>query len=163
MLPGNESVTASSTQREYQVSILTEFFKGSETQMGIFAPRGYVIALFPDLAAAAKAERNLLNGGFPPDEVVAVPGEDVVHLIKEEASHSGVGTFLMQGLSRMFETEEVYADHDFKLASQGAGFLAVHAASDAKKHQAWKLIEPANPIVARHYSLLGVEHFKGET
>ena len=145
------------------MSVLAEFFKGSETQMGIFAPRGYVIALFPDLPAAAKAERSLLDAGFPPDEVIAVPGEDVVRLVKEEASHSGVGTALMQGLSRMFETEEVYADHDFKLASQGAGFLAVHAASDAKKHQAWKLIEPASPIVARHYSLMGVEHFKGET
>ncbi len=145
------------------MSVLAEFFKGSETQMGIFAPQGYVVALFPDLAAAMKAERNLLDGGFRADEVIAVPGEDVVKLVKEEASHAGVGTLVMQGLSRMFETEEVYADHDFKLASRGAGFLAVHAASDAKKHEAWKLIEPANPIVARHYSLMGVEHFKGET
>ena len=145
------------------MSVLAEFFKGSEKQMGIFAPRGYVVALFPDLHAAEKAERNLRDAGFREDEVIAVAGEDVVSLVKEEASHSGVGTFLMQGLSRMFETEEVYADHDFKLASRGAGFLAVHAASDAKKHEAWKLIEPADPIVARHYSMLGVEHFKGET
>ena len=145
------------------MSQLAQFFKGSETQMGIFAPRGYVIALFPDLSAAAKAKRNLLDAGFPPDEVIAVAGEDVVTLVKEHAGHSGAGTFLMQGLSRMFETEEVYADHDFKLASKGAGFLAVHAAGDARKHKAWKLIEPSNPIVARHYSLLGVEHFKGET
>ena len=50
------------------------------------------------------------------------PGEDVVSLVKEEASHSGIGTFLMQGLSRMFETEEVYADHDFKLASARSRF-----------------------------------------
>jgi hypothetical protein len=131
--------------------------------MGIFAPRGYVVALFPDLRGAMRAERNLVDAGFPADEVIAVPGQDVVILVKEHAGHSGVGTFLMQGLSRMFETEEVYADHDFKLASEGAGFLAVHAAGDARKHQAWKLIEPANPIVARHYSLSGVEHFKGET
>lgn len=145
------------------MSVLAEFFNGSETHMGVFAPRGYVIALFVDLNAATKAERNLLDAGFPPGEVIAVAGDDVVALVKEHASHSGVGTFLMQGLSRMFETEEVYADHDFKLASRGAGFLAVHAASGARKHQAWKLIEPANPIVARHYSLMGVEHFKGET
>ena len=145
------------------MSVLADFFKGSETQMGVFAPRGYVVALFPDIEAATKAERSLLDAGFPSDEVIAAPGEDVVNLVKEEASHSGIATFVMQALSRMFETEEVYADHDFKLASEGAGFLAVHAAGDARKHQAWKLIEPANPIVARHYSLSGVEHFKGET
>ena len=145
------------------MSVLAEFFKGCETQMGIFAPRGYVVALFTDLNGAARAERYLLDGGFPPDKVIAVPGEDVVKLVKEKAVHASVGAIVMQGLSRMFETEEVYADHDFKLASQGAGFLAVHAASDARKHRAWRLIEPANPIVARHYSLTGVEHFKGET
>jgi hypothetical protein len=145
------------------MSVLAEFFKGSETQMGVFAPRGYLVALFPDLSIAAKAERSLLDAGFPPGEVIAVPGEDVVRLVNEEASHSGVGTLVMQGLSRMFETEEVYADHDFKLASRGAGFLAVRARSDVKKREAWRLIEPSNPIVARHYSMTGVDHLKGET
>ncbi len=145
------------------MSVLAEFFNGSETQMGIFAPLGYVIALFPNLEAAARAQRALLDAGFPQNEVIAVPGEDVVNLTKEHAEKSGLGSLLMQGLSRMFETEEVYADHDVKLASQGAGLLAVHAANEAKKLAAWKIIEPANPIVARHYSLVGVEHFKGET
>ncbi len=145
------------------MSVLAEFFKGSETHMGVFAPRGYVIALFPDLQVAERAERALLGAGFPADEVIAVPGQDVVNLVKENAHKTGVGTMVMQGLSRMFETEEVYADHDFELASRGAGYLAVRAPSDARKHQAWKMIEPFQPIVARHYSLLGVEHLKGET
>ena len=109
------------------MSVLAHFFHGSETQMGVFAPRDHLIALFPDFPSARLAERALLDGGFPQDEVIALPGEDVILLVKEHASHSGLGTLLMQELSRMFETEEVYADHDFKLATQGAGFLAVHA------------------------------------
>ena len=145
------------------MSVLHEFFKGSETTMGIFAPRGYIIALFEDFATAEKAERSLLDAGFPPDEVIAVPGQDVVNLVKENAHNSGVGTMVMQGLSRMFETEEVYVDHDFELASRGAGYLAVRAPSEVRKQQAWKLIEPCNPTVARHYSLLGVDHLRGET
>jgi len=48
------------------MSVLAEFFKGSANQMGIFAPRGYVVALFPNLSAAMKAERNLLDAGYPP-------------------------------------------------------------------------------------------------
>ena len=44
---------------------------------------------------------------------------------------------------------------------EGAGFLAVHAASNVKKHQAWKLIDPPNPIVARHYSLDGRRALQG--
>jgi hypothetical protein len=145
------------------MSVLAEFFRGAGTQLGIFAPRHYLIALFPDFAAARKAERHLLDAGFPDNEVIAVPGEDVVLLMKEHASHSSVGTLVMQGLSRMFETEEVYADHDLKLASGGAGFLALHAPSQSRKREAWRLIEPDSPIVARYYSLAGVEHLAGET
>jgi len=145
------------------VSVLADFFCGCETQLGIFAPRDYLVALFPDLAVAKKAERSLLDAGFPEDQVIAASGQDVVLLAKEHARHSGLGTLLMQQLSRMFETEEVYADHDFKLCSHGAGFLAVHTPNGPAKHKAWMLIEPADPIVARHYSLRGVEHFKGET
>jgi len=145
------------------VSVLAEFFRGSETQLGIFAPRHHLVALFPDLAAARKAERNLLDAGFREDEVVAVPGEDVVDLLSDQARHSGLGTLIMQELSRMFETEEVYVDHDLKLAARGAGFLAVHAPNKSRKEGAWKLIEPAGPLVARYYSLAGVEHLTGET
>jgi hypothetical protein len=131
--------------------------------MGVFAPRDHLVALFPDFPTAHMAERNQLDAGFPQDEVIAVPGEDVIMLVKEHASHTGLATLLMQALSRMFETEEVYADHDVKLASCGCGFLAVHAPSQLRKQKAWKLIEPANPIVARLYTLLGVENLTGET
>jgi hypothetical protein len=145
------------------VSVLADFFKGADTQMGIFAPRGHLVALFADFPAASKAERNLLDAGFADDEVIAVAGEAVVDLLNEHARHAGPGDLLMQGLSRMFETEEVYADHDFKLASQGAGFLAVYAPNQHRKQEAWNLIEPIDPIVARHYSLIGIEHLRGET
>ena len=145
------------------MSVLADFFKGADTQLGIFAPRGHMVALFPDFPTAQKAERTLLDAGFAPDEVIAVPGDAVVELVNEHARHSGPADLLMQGLSRMFETEEVYADHDFKLASGGAGFLAAHTPNQHRKQGAWKLIEPFDPIVARYYSLIGVEHLKGET
>src|SRR5690242_20378078 len=111
--------------------------------MGIFAPRDHLIALLPDSRAANKAERILLDAGFPDGEVIAVPGEDVVDLLKDPAKHSGLGTLLRQELSRMFETEEVYADHDFMLAARGAGFLAVYAPNKYRKQEAWRLIEAA--------------------
>jgi hypothetical protein len=145
------------------VGVLADFFKGSETRLGIFDPHHYLIALFPDQAAARKAERSLLDAGFRDDQVVAAPGEQVVELVREHARNAGLVALVMQGLSRMFETEEVYADHDFKLCSRGAGSLAVYAPSQSRKQHAWKLIRPAGPIVARHYSLGGVEHLAGET
>jgi hypothetical protein len=131
--------------------------------MGIFAPRGHLVALFSNYPTAHKAERSLLDAGFSETDVIAAPGEDVVDLVKEQARHHGIGALMVQELSRMFETEEVYVDHDFQLASRGAGFVAVHAPGKTRKQEAWKLIEIADPIVARYYSLGGVEHLKGET
>jgi hypothetical protein len=145
------------------VSVLADFFKGSGMHWGIFGPRDYLVALFPDLTSARKAERTLLDAGVPEADVIVTSGEDVVDLVQEHARHSGLATLLMQQLSRLFETEEVYADHDFELAARGAGFLAVRAPTESRKQEVWKLIEPAGPLVARHYSLVGVEHLTGET
>ena len=30
------------------MSVLADFFKGADTQLGIFAPRGHLVALFPN-------------------------------------------------------------------------------------------------------------------
>jgi len=142
------------------MSTLSSFFKGSERHLGVFYPRHYMIAVFQDLKAARAAEEGLFNAGFAPEDVAAVPGEQVA---AEHVMNNGLIAMFMQGLSRMFQTEETYADHDVELALRGAAFLMVYCPSDQRKQQAWLLIEPARPLMARHYALAGIEHLAGET
>jgi hypothetical protein len=144
------------------MSTLERFFKGSDTRFGIFYPQNYLLAIFPNFEEAARAERQLLNAGFLQEDVVAVPGEDVVEHAEEHLKKQGLWSLLMQELSRIFETEEVYADKDYELARQGAGFVAAYCPSDPLKEKAWRAMDGCNPIAARRYALGGIEHLKGE-
>src|SRR5580704_7780480 len=122
-------------------STLTTFFKGSDTKFGIFYPTGYLVAVFADPASAQRAEHALGSGGFPPDDMIWVPGEEVVRFAEEHLQHTSLWGMLMQKLSLMFATEEVYADYDLKLARGGAAFLAVHCPAEESKNKAWELIK----------------------
>jgi hypothetical protein len=143
-------------------SALTTFFKGSDTKFGIFYPTDYLVAVFPDIAIARRAEHALGFGGFLDDDVITVPGQEVVRFAEEHLQNSSLWGMLMRELSRVFATEEVYADHDLELARGGAAFLAVYCPNGKRKDEAWEIIEPLGPMVARHYTLGGLEHFKGE-
>jgi len=144
------------------MTTLSSFFKGSDTRFGVFYPSHYLIALFPDVKVAERAERKLLSCGFKNDNVVAVSGEELLHYAEDSIREHGVWALLMQELSRMFATEEVYADQDLDLAAHGAALLAVYCPSGTAKNKAWALLEPLGPLAARYYAFSGVEHLTGE-
>jgi hypothetical protein len=69
----------------------------------------------------------------------------------------------MKTVSHFFHTEAVYTDYDLLYAKQGAAVIAVHCQDERTKNAVWPLIAPTDPLVARHYSIGGIEHFAGET
>jgi hypothetical protein len=145
------------------MSRLASFFNGSETQFGIFYPKGYLVAVFRDYPTAVNAEKQVRHSGVPEDQVIAVPGQDVVDWTEENLVKKGLWATLMRELSRLFATEEIYNRNDLEHAKRGAAFLAVHCPTDARKQSAWNLIKGVStPIAARHYSLGGVDHLLGE-
>jgi hypothetical protein len=144
------------------MNALDQFFKGSDTRFGIFYPKDYLLAAFPSFSEATQAERELLGGGFAEEDVMAVPGEEVVRHAEDHLKKQGLWTLLMNELSRLIGTEAEYADHDLELARKGAGFVAVYCPTHELKRKAWRLLEHRSPIVARHYALTGIEHLTGE-
>lgn len=141
------------------MSTLREFFKESDTQLGVFYPRHYLIAVFRDFKTAQQAVAKVRRAGFAEDEAIAVAGADVLELTKEE---SGPGSFLMQAVSRFFATEQVSHDSDVHLAERGAAFVAVHCPVAKTRDQAWKLLEAAGPLAARYYANDGIQHLAGD-
>jgi hypothetical protein len=139
--------------------LLSSFFKESDTQLGIFYPKHYLIAVFRSLENAQRAVAKLRRAGFEEDDVIAVEGREVIQLEKEE---TGPGNFLMQSLSRFFATEQMSHDHDLHLAQQGAAFVAVHAPTEEDKNEAWIVVEQEAPIAARYYANDGIEHLAGD-
>lgn len=141
---------------------LTTFFKGKDTKFGIFYPTDYTVAVFHNMKAAEQAEHALGFAGFSEEDVIAVPGPEVVKFYDEHLEDTGLLQLLMQQLSRLFATEEVYLDHDVKLAKKGAAFVAVYTPNPARAKEAWDALKPCEPIAARRYALDGVEHLTGE-
>lgn len=144
------------------MATLTGFFKGSDTEFGIFYPKDYLIAIFQDMTEAEHAVLLLRNHGFMQEDVIAVPGSEIVQFAAETQKKDGVWGALMQKVSRFIGTEERYTDHDLKLAERGAAFVAVYCPSDEAKTFAWEAIKPAEPLIARHYTNMGIEHLRGE-
>jgi hypothetical protein len=140
------------------MSTLKEFFKESDTQLGVFYPKHYLIAVFRHFKTAQQAVAKLRLAGFA-DEAIAVAGEDVLQLTKEE---TGPGSFLMQAVSRFFATEQASHDSDLQLAAQGAAFVAVHCPLEKTKHEAWRVLEAEGPLAARYYANDGIDHLAGD-
>ena len=141
------------------MSLLTKFFKESDTQLGVFYPNHYLVAVFRNLEKAQQAAKKLRHAGFAEDEVIAVAGQDFIELAKEE---NGLGSFLMQALSRFFATEQMSHDRDLDLAQHGAAFVAVHCPTEEAKEEAWNALHAEAPLAARYYSNVGIEHLAGD-
>lgn len=141
------------------MSQLTGFFKESDTQLGVFYPKHYLIAVFRDSRAAQLAVQGLWVAGFAQDEAIAVAGQEFMDLAQEE---TGPGNFVMQALSRFFATEQKTHDSDLERAQRGAGFVAVHCLTEEAKRQAWAMLQPQSPLAARYYGAAGIEHLAGD-
>ena len=54
---------------------LSAFFKGRGTHLGLFYPEHYLLAVFPSLAQADRAQEKLRHAGCGKEDVISVSGE----------------------------------------------------------------------------------------
>jgi tellurite resistance protein len=141
------------------MSLLTGFFKESDTQLGVFYPNHYLLAVFRNLETARQVVDKLRLAGFADNEVIAAEGQDFIELAKEE---TGLGGFLMQALSRFFATEQKSHDSDLDMAQHGAAFVAAYCPTEKTKQEAWNVLQPENPLAARYYANDGIDHLAGD-
>jgi hypothetical protein len=141
---------------------LATFFKDADTEFGVFYPKHYLLAVFPNLPDADRAKEEFTRAGRLDEDVISVSGEEVVQFAEEHMRKDGLWGLLMTKLSRGIGTEASYADKDLAAAKNGAAFLAVHCPTEDLKTQAWNLLEPRRPLAARYYSFGGIEHLAGE-
>jgi hypothetical protein len=143
------------------MSRLLTFFKHSDSEFGIFYPKHYLLAAYPKLEDAERAVGALKNAGWADDDVIAVPGEEVVRYQEDHLLLNGLWGLAMSQLSRFIDTEQPYADADLAAAKRGAAFIAVHCHTETIKAEAWKVLVTTNPIVARYYHAGGVDLLTG--
>jgi hypothetical protein len=145
---------------------LSTFFKGADTQFGVFYPKHYLVAIFPNLAEADSAKQALNRDSLLNDDAISASGEEVIEFAQDHLAKDGLWGLLMREVSRGLGTEEPYTDDDLAAAKKGAAFVAVYCPSEKLKLEAWKVLEPRRPLVARYYAFGGifdgVDHLVGE-
>jgi hypothetical protein len=136
---------------------LSVFFKGADPELGTSYPAHYLLARFPNLAAADDAKKALNKAGQL--DVVCASGDEVIEFAKYHAKQDGLWGAVTKQLSRAIDTGANETDQDLEAAQQGAGFVAVHCPTEESKAETWKVLEPTHPVAARYYAPGGIEHF----
>jgi hypothetical protein len=139
------------------MTTLTNFFKESDSTLGVFYPKHYIIAAFPTFAKTEEAAHALGRAGFGADEVLAIPGSEILKFFEEFRANSGLWAGVMAVLSRAFGTEQVFADDAVERAHAGAGFLAVYSPGEAETGRIRALLEPFQPRAMHWYQSGGIQ------
>jgi hypothetical protein len=139
------------------MTTLTNFFKESDSSLGVFYPMHYVIGTFPTFEKTQGAAQALRRAGFSDDELLAVPGSEVLRYFEEFRAHAGFWSSVMATLSCALGTEQIFADDDVQLAHSRAGFLAVHSADQACTDRIRTLLEPFDPRALHWYQAGGIQ------
>jgi hypothetical protein len=139
------------------MSTLTKFFKESDSTLGVFYPKHYIIATFPTFDKTKEAAQALRKSGFSEDEVLAIRGDQILKYFEEFHSNAGLWSGVMTMLSRAFGTEQLFADEDVVRARAGAGFLAVYSPEASQGAQIRELLKPFEPGAMHWYEAGGIQ------
>jgi hypothetical protein len=139
------------------MTTLTNFFQESDSNLGVFYPKHYIIATFPCFDKTKDAAQALRKAGFSESEVLAIPGSEVLKYFEEFHANSGLWAGVMTMLSRAFGTEQLFADHDVQCARAGDGFLAVHCAEDPTVARVRPILESFEPRAMHWYQAGGIQ------
>jgi hypothetical protein len=135
---------------------LSTFFKESESSLGVFYPKHYIIATFPKYSVAKEGYQQLRSAGFGEDEVMLATGREVLNYFKDFREDAGLWGIVMRPISRFIGTEVGYSDENIEQAREGAGFLAIHSQTDQSTKAIMEHLTPLAPSSAEWYLAGGV-------
>lgn len=132
-----------------------DFFKESDSSFGVFYPMHYVVAGFDTDAHAERAAAAFQDAGFAPDDVAALPGNDLVNHVESQRDANWLDR-VMAGVSRIVGTETGFIEDDLKLARRGGAFVFVYAPTHEDAERASDVLRRQHPVFARRYHEAGV-------
>lgn len=132
-----------------------DFFKESDTSMGVFYPLHYVLAAFDNETRAEEVCRDFVAAGYADEDIAAVSGSFLVKQL-ESTDGSNLLERIEQNVVRGVGTEFGYIDDDRKTADRGGAFLFIYAPDDEATADITARLKRHHPIYARRYNRLGV-------
>jgi hypothetical protein len=136
---------------------LSMLLRGSETSLGVFYPKHYIIATFRSFEISESAQRALRAVGVHGEEISAVSGVEMLKFFCDLRVRTGLLGVMMTGLSRLIGAEANFVDRNICEAQHGAGFLAVHCPSQKEADFISRRLKPLRPVSMQWYCIGGVQ------
>lgn len=133
-----------------------DFFKKSETSMGVFYPLHYIVAGYDSIDEAEAAEAAFRESGVAADDVRAATGEFVAQQLESRGDRNLWNKFENE-IVKFAGTEKGYTTEDKQHASGGGAFLFVYAPNDEDAANAKKVFAKSPPVFARRYLRVAIE------
>lgn len=125
---------------------MTQFMSREKTHLGVFSPKGYLVAIVADLQEAEHALVALREAGF--DEVYLYNGKEVIEDYAAWKAHRGPFQRIEWVLSL---DEDLNFKEYLRAAERGHNIIMVHAPE-------CEAARPANAIL-EHYHAYGMRHY----
>jgi hypothetical protein len=116
------------------------------TALGTYDPTHYIVAVFPNLAAALRAQRELTRGGFA-DSAAICPGLEFLENWGDFAGQRGP----LERLVDLFPAEEQTALAEYLAAELGAAFVSVRTKTPGDRSNATTLLRSVGGTAMRYY------------
>jgi len=129
---------------------------GKRTDFGIFYPVGYIVVAFPKHEDALRVQRDLLAGGYDPEDCVLYTSEEVAAAAQQNLSdHTG-------WLARLGKSDEAVQRH-LEAAKRGAAFALIFAPGQTDAERAMNVIRRVPFELAHWYHRFAIEDLKASS
>ena len=133
-----------------------DFFKKSETSLGVFYPLHYIVAGYDSLEEAEAAEAAFRESGVAVDAVRSATGEFVAQQL-ESRDDRNLWNKLENEVVKFAGTEKGDTTEDKQHAGDGGAFLFVYAPNDEDAANAKRVFARNPPVFARRYLRIAIE------
>ena len=135
---------------------ISQEFKESNTSLGIFYPKHYVVAALRDTETLKEAERKVFGTGRSGDKVIVLSANEVLDFFDGLREETGTKGSVMRGVSRAMGDDVVFADADIERAKHGAGLIMIHSEFETEAKEIRDLLLPLEPLSMRWYEASGI-------
>lgn len=133
-----------------------DFFKDGDTSFGLFYPRHYTLAGYPDAARAEAGADALRRAGFPTDDVRVVSGTFLTDRLTSQDGASMLDR-VKASVAEFIGTETYFIDQDVELAERGGAFVFVYTPEEEDGARVTAALAGHRPAHARRYLAMAIE------
>jgi hypothetical protein len=130
--------------------------RSKRTDFGVFYPLGHIVVAFPKYEDALRVQRDLITGGYDPQDCIVYTSEEVAVAAQQNLSEN------MGWLARLGKSDEAVRRH-LEAAKHGAAFALIFAPGQTDAERAMNVIRRTPFELAHWYHRFAIQDLKASS